>query len=231
MIIYNYDPLTKEYTSKEEAQKIEGDYIIPANATDVKPLKNKNGYAVVWNGNKWSYSEDHRGETKYNALIKKEEVIDFLGELPEYYYDLDSVIANPPEGEYWEYDKDLDKWIGNSDKYKIYILNSFNVYWNDKLNQPFEFKGFSYIPDWRELYTSIWITLRDNIREQYRLQDYNGNFNIVDINSMKEIISKMADVIDNMYIDKHNLENYFKTINDFDDLQNMFNLWLNKTYD
>lgn len=233
MLVYNYNPITKEYTSQEEAQKnplVAGEYLIPANATVVKPLRNKTGFTIVWCGNKWAYKEDHRGEEWYNSLTKNKEIINFIGELSDNYYSLDSVIANPPEGEYWQYDKELDKWVGNSGLYKQYILTSFETYWDLKLNQPFELDGYKYIPAWRELYTSIWITLKDGIREQYRLQDYEGNFNIVDIKSMKKLISKMADVVDNMYIDKHNLERYFKSTDDFNDLNTAFENWLNKIY-
>lgn len=234
MIVYNYDPITKEYTYQSTAQqnpRVEGAYLIPANATITKPLKNKKGFVNVWQGNKWAYMQDHRGEEWYNSLTKNKEVINFIGELSENYYTLDSVIANPPEGEYWQYDKELDKWVGNPVLYKLEILNSFDTYWNIKLNQPFEFEGYKYIPAWRELYTSIWITLRDGIRQQYRLQDVDGNFNTVDVNNMKRIISKMADVVDNMYIDKQNLEGYFKSINDFEKLETTFKQWLEKTYD
>lgn len=233
MLVYNYNPITKEYTSQEEAQKnplVAGEYLIPANATITKPLKSKTGFTIVWQGNKWAYKEDHRGEEWYNSLTKNKEVINFIGELPENYYTLDSVIANPPEGEYWQYDKELNKWVGNSVLYKEYILGSFDAHWQQKLNQPFELEEFEYIPAWRELYTSIWITLKDGIRTQYRLQDYNGKFNTVDVISMKNIISKMADVVDNMYIDKQNLEKYFKSNNNFEKLQEYFNQWLNKKY-
>lgn len=233
MIVYNYDPITKEYTCQSTAQqnpRVEGAYLIPANATITKPLKNKKGFVNVWQGNKWAYMQDHRGEEWYNSLTKNKEVINFIGELPENYYTLDSVIANPPEGEYWQYDKELDKWVGNPVLYKLEILNSFDTYWNIKLNQSFEFEGYKYIPAWRELYTSIWITLRDGIRQQYRLQDVDGNFNTVDVDNMKRIISKMADVVDNMYIDKQNLEGYFKSINDFEKLEATFKQWLEKTY-
>lgn len=233
LTVYNYDPITKEYTSQEEAQKnplVDEEYLIPANATTTKPLKSKIGFTIVWCGNKWAYKEDHRGEEWYNYLTKNKEIINFIGKLPENYYALDSSIANPPEGKYWQYDKELNKWVGNPALYKAYISTSFNDFWNLKLNQPFELNKFNYIPAWRELYTSIWITLRDGIRTQYRLQDYYGNYNIVDANSMKEIISKMADVVDNMYIDKQNLEKYFKSTNDFEELKNAFNQWLNKKY-
>ena len=47
---------------------------------------------------------------------------------------------------------------------------------------------------------------------------------------MKEIITKISDINDEMYTDKHNLEAYFKNENNFDNLQNAFNIWLKKEY-
>ena len=47
---------------------------------------------------------------------------------------------------------------------------------------------------------------------------------------MKPIYVKMADIVDQMYIDKHDLEELFMTENDFDVLKNSFDKWLNKRY-
>ena len=233
MLIYNYDPITMEYTFSEEAGRnpLNADEpIIPAHATTMEPLEAQMGYAITWAGNKWRYKEDHRGEIWYNAQTKQVETVDFLGELPSYFYPPDSTIANKPDGDYWIYDGDTQTWIGNAQLYKLYVLNSFNVYWSQKQNTPFEFKGYRYLPSWRELYTSIWVALKDGLKQEYRIQDYDSKFNTVDVVSMKEIITKISDIYDEMYIDKHNLEAYFKIENDFNNLQNMFNTWLKKEY-
>lgn len=233
MLVYNYNPLTKEYIGSEEAQVnplSKEEYLIPAHSTTVKPPKQKNGYALVWIGNKWTQKVDHRGEEWYNAQTKQKEIIDFIGELPEYYYPLDSVIANPPEGSYWVYDNELNQWVGNPVLYKLYISENSNTFWQQKMVQPFEFKGYRYIAEWRELYTSIWTTLRDGIKNEYRLADYDGKFNVVNIKSMKEIMGKMADVIDEMYVDKHNLEKFVLENNNFEELQQAVESWVNKEY-
>lgn len=233
IFVYNYDPITKEFTTIEKAGRNPlnpNEPIVPACATLVKPLDTLDGYAIIWVGNKWEYKEDHRKETWFNAQTDTIEIIQFIGELPNYYYTLDSTRANKPDGTYWLYDQESDKWVGNALLYKQFILSTFNAYWEQKQNTPFEFEGFKYIPAWRELYTSIWVSLRDGIKDNYRIQDCDGKLNNVDINSMKNIIIKMSDVNDQMYIDKHNLEAYFKTENNFDKLQNKFNQWLNKKY-
>ena len=92
-------------------------------------------------------------------------------------------------------------------------------YWELKQNTPFEFNGFRYIASWRDLYTSIWVTLKDGIKDEYRIQDYDGKFNTVTLKTMKPIIVKMSNINDEMYTDKHNLQLYFMQVNDFDKLQ------------
>lgn len=231
--IYLYDPITKEYTiqGKSERNPLDPETpIIPACSTTIKPPEKQEGYAVVWVGNKWEYKEDHRGEVWYNSNTKTTEIIEFIGILPNYYYSPDSPIANQPEGFYWIYDSDTQTWVGDSVLYKQYVLSEFDNYWNIKQNTPFELDGYKYIASWRELYTSIWVTLRDGIKSEYRLQDYDGKFNTVNAETMKPIIIKMSDINDEMYIDKQNLEVYFAKTNDFNKLQNKFEEYIKKEY-
>lgn len=233
LIVYNYDPLTFEYYSSEPASRNplnEDEPLIPACATTVEPVKPKKGYAVVWLGNKWGYKKDHRNEIWFNAQTKQLETIDFIGELPDYYFTPDSPIANPPEGDYWEFDSEKQEWVGNAGLYKIYVLNNFSTYWDIKQNTPFEFKDFKYLPSWRELYTSIWVSLSSGIKTEYRLEDYDGKYNTVNKTSMKEIFVKMSNIVDEMYTDKQNLELYIKKENDFNKLQKAFNTWVEKEY-
>ena len=233
MIIYNYDPITFEYTFKGEAERNplnSAEPIIPACATIIEPPKQIDKYAIVWIGNKWEYREDHRGEVWYNSVAKNIEKINFIGILPNFYYPPDSTIANKPDGDYWVYDADTQSWVGNALLYKQYILSIFPNYWEQKQSIPYEFDGYRYIPAWRDLYDSIFNTLNNGIKEEYRLQDYDGKYNTVNLKTMKPIYTKMADIVDEMYIDKQNLEAYFKTENEFDKLENMFNAWVLKQY-
>lgn len=231
--IYLYDPITKEFIKKDVSDRNPLDPetpIIPSCATTEVVPEEKEGYIRCWIGNKWTYKEDHRGETWYNASTKTLEVIDFIGELPNYYYTPDSTIANPPEGSYWVYDQKSDTWVGNALLYKQYILENYDVLWELKLNAPFEFEGYRYIASWRELYTSIWVSLKDGLKQEYRLQDYDGKQNVVTAETMKPIIIKISDIVDELYTDKHNLEKYFAVTNDFKELETAFNAWLNKEY-
>lgn len=234
MLIYNYNPITFEYISKEEAGKNPlnpEEPIIPACATIIEPLEPQEGYVVVWIGNKWKYKEDHRGETWYNAETDSLEIINFIGELSSNYYSPDSPIANKPEGDYWVFNEETQSWEGNSVLFKKYITDNFDILWNLKQNTPFEFEGHKYIPAWRDLYDSIFNTLDRGIKESYRLQDYDGCLVEVTLETMRPIYVKMANVVDDMYIDKQNLQMYALQENDFIKLKQTFDAWLMKKYE
>jgi hypothetical protein len=231
--IYNYDPITFEYTTQGKASKnpVNPDNpIIPACATTIVPLEHIDKYAIVWVGNKWEYKEDHRGELWYNSENQEMVEITFIGSLPNYYFTPDSPIANKPEGTYWKFDSDKQKWVGDSLLYKQYIYENFDKYWDIKQSTPFEIDGFKYLPSWRDLYDSIFNTLNNGIKKDYRLQDYDGKYNTVNVNTMKPIYVKMADIVDEMYIDKQDLESYFKKEDDFNKLEKSFNAWVKKEY-
>ena len=231
--IYLYDAIYKTFegVSKSDKNPLDPETpIMPANSTTIKPPEEQEGYAIVWVGNKWEYKEDHRNEVWYNANTKQLETIDFIGVLPNYYYTPDSPIANKPEGNYWVYDSDTQTWVGDALLYKKYVLENFEYYWDIKQETPFELDGFKYIASWRDLYTSIWVTLKDGIKSEYRLQDFEGKFNTVTADTMRPIIVKMSEINDEMYLDKQNLEVYFTKTNDFNKLQNKFNEYIKKEY-
>ena len=233
MLVYNYDPITFEYISSEEAGRNPlnaEEPIMPACSTTIVPLESIDKYAVVWIGNKWEYKEDHRGELWFNSTTKQIVEIDFIGSMPDNYFTPDSPIANEPEGLYWSFDTESQTWVGNALLYKQYISDSFDEYWDAKQNTPFEFDGFKYLPAWRDLYDSIYNTLERGIKKDYRLQDYEGKYNTVTLETMKPIYIKMVDIVDELYMDKQNLEAFFKKETDFNKLEKAFNAWINKEY-
>ena len=68
-----------------------GDCFVPANTglpafcTNLKPPKEKAGFAVVFDADTgtWQYVADHRGETCWNTQNRQMQVIDALGVVPE----------------------------------------------------------------------------------------------------------------------------------------------------
>ena len=88
MIFYTYDEKTKEYTGTQngfidplETKKQGKDiYLVPANATDKKPLNAKENQAVIFNGTEWEIVADYRNKTYYIGTEQHE--MKELGDLP-----------------------------------------------------------------------------------------------------------------------------------------------------
>ena len=89
MIFYIYDEKTKEYTGIQNAfidpleTKKQGKnvYLVPANATDKKPLEIKENQAVIFNGSEWKIIADYRNKTYYIGTEQHE--MKELGDLPK----------------------------------------------------------------------------------------------------------------------------------------------------
>ena len=89
MIFYTYDKKTKEYTGTQNAfidpleTKKQGKnvYLVPAHATDKKPLKTKENQTVIFNGSKWEIIADYRNKTYYIGTEQHE--MKELGDLPK----------------------------------------------------------------------------------------------------------------------------------------------------
>ena len=89
MIFYTYDEKTKEFTGTQNAfiapleTKKQGKnvYLVPANATDKKPLKTKENQAVIFNGSEWEIIADYRNKTYYIGTEQHE--MKELGDLPK----------------------------------------------------------------------------------------------------------------------------------------------------
>ena len=92
MIIYNYSNDTKEYLYSETATKDimaserEGKFIplMPFNSTLQKPLKAKQGYAIIFE-DKWKYIKDYRGQKVINLESEMTSSVDYLGDIKQGY--------------------------------------------------------------------------------------------------------------------------------------------------
>ena len=89
MIFYIYDEKTKEYTGTQNGfidpleTKKQGKtvYLVPANATDKKPLDVKENQAAVFNGSEWEIVADYRNKIYYIGTERHE--MKELGDLPK----------------------------------------------------------------------------------------------------------------------------------------------------
>lgn len=88
MIFYTYDEKTKEFTgtqngfidpleTKKQGKKV---YLVPANATDKKPLETKENQTAIFNGSEWEIIADYRNKTYYIGTEQHE--MKELGDLP-----------------------------------------------------------------------------------------------------------------------------------------------------
>ena len=87
MIVYLYDSETGEFLdtySPQENPKQKGEYLLPKYSTKFRPEKKK-GYVSVFDGTKWTYINDFRGEEIINPETNTKTVCQNLGNLPEGY--------------------------------------------------------------------------------------------------------------------------------------------------
>ena len=87
MIVYLYDSETGEFLdtySPKKNTKQKGEYLLPKYSTKLRPEKKK-GYVSVFDGTKWTYINDFRGEEIINPETNTKTVCQNLGNLPEGY--------------------------------------------------------------------------------------------------------------------------------------------------
>ena len=115
MNIYNYDPVTKEFLSVEEADKspLEHDvYLFPANSTIiVAPTELEEHETPCFNTEtqRWSVVDDYR-EIKLYSKETKEIVFAALGQTPEA---LNATLLQPTS-DYDAWDESTQNWIYDS---------------------------------------------------------------------------------------------------------------------
>lgn len=92
MKIYNYHKETGEYLSESTADESPlepGVFLIPADSTPEEVIKEKPGFARIFNNGAWEYAIDKRG-TKYWLADGTKEEMHELGELP-----VDALLEKP----------------------------------------------------------------------------------------------------------------------------------------
>ncbi|CAH3485508.1 Prophage tail fiber assembly protein TfaE [Enterobacter cloacae] len=79
---YNYDAVTGEYTGSSDEYLPVG-VGLPAHSTNIMPLADKTGHAVVFSQNGWEYIADRRGETVYSTITGLAVMVNYLGNIAE----------------------------------------------------------------------------------------------------------------------------------------------------
>ena len=135
--IYKYDTQTKELLEELEINEAYGTNL--PFTTTIKPLTKKDGFTVVFNGDKWEYVEDNRNETVYSKETKQELKVDYLETIKD-----EHTLLIPNQFDEWDYTQ--NKWIENIEKKETYriqqikskaeelILAKYSIIW--QLNHP-----------------------------------------------------------------------------------------------
>ena len=99
--VYVFDSETNEYkSSHKNTFLIEyKQFKIKENETIIKPLINKENFAVCFNKDKqeWEYKEDNRNKIVYSTITKEASIIDYLGVIKD-----DFTLLVPNEFDKWE---------------------------------------------------------------------------------------------------------------------------------
>ena len=137
---FNYNSKTKEFISESEATKNpleKGKFLIPANATKIKPLVAKENYTICFNEklNKWEYKEDNREKTAYSTIDKSQSNISYIGEVKN-----DFTLLKPNENDLWN----GTSWQIDIELLKSSKINSFKEKFSIYSNQHLRYKNVVY---------------------------------------------------------------------------------------
>lgn len=133
MKIFNYHPVTKEYLSESLADAdpmVEGNWLVPAHATTVRPPEIKPGYIPVFDGEQWTQKADYRGVKIYNIITAQESEVKELGELPDGMTTISPDVLFPKwNGKKWVTDKAAKKEsdIAAAEAQKQYLIAEVNA--------------------------------------------------------------------------------------------------------
>lgn len=139
MQIYNYDKNTLEFISEEKAEldPVRGNPLIPANATTIKPLEIKEGFAICFDEKNqiWEYKKDLRGKELWSKETGLKIVVDTLEIDTKDYTDIP-----PKENQIMQ----NGKWVDDIKTLKKQMINLIHQK-KDELNYSnYEFEGHTY---------------------------------------------------------------------------------------
>ena len=172
MKAYIFNKETKEYEGEVSCQPnpVDGGFLIPGHATNIKPEQPKEGHVMVFDEKKfvWVEIEDNRDLVVYDKSTKEEKKWEQLGNLSVFV----TKIAPKEYDTHWDDEK--QKWVGHEEHLKKI---------EDDLKKQLEYEASysfkrrkSYPPLFEQLDTLYWdmkngtdnwIKSRDKIKEQF----------------------------------------------------------------
>ena len=165
MIAYSYDFETKEYVgeTKCQANPVEGGFLIPGPATNIKPEQPKEGHVMVFKDEGWVEVEEHRG-LLFNKDTKQVEQWSDIDELPP---SLTKLV--PKLHDKW--DEEKDKWTGHEDYIKKQLEHEEGYGFKRRKSYPPLFEQLDTLYWDMKNGTDNWIKSRDKIKEQFPKED------------------------------------------------------------
>ncbi len=123
MKIFNYDSNTLEFINEVDAfeSPLEpGNFLIPANATDISPPTCGENQTCVFNSGKWDVVDDYRGAVVYDTASGDKFVISEFGLIPDQY-----TTNEKPDGVFtWN----GDAWVRDKQNVVEDIINKIHEY-------------------------------------------------------------------------------------------------------
>ncbi|MCP4074544.1 MAG: hypothetical protein GY742_22920 [Hyphomicrobiales bacterium] len=113
MKVYNYDGITKEYLGVAEAaaNPLEaGEFLIPANATQLSPPQADVTEAAVFNSDEWEIKADYRGTDVWNKATQEKSIINEIGDVPE------AFTTEPPPSAYHKWSDSEGTYVADTSK-------------------------------------------------------------------------------------------------------------------
>lgn len=159
MIVYLYDSKTGEFLdsySPQKNPKREGEFLIPKYSTQLRP-ENKNGYIAVFDGAKWIYKIDLRGEEIINPETNITTVCQNFGDLPEGYVLLAEYIKTD------EYKKTIESKLREEKRQNL--INRIDELDKKRIRAVCEPEQKNVEMSWLEYYTSQIVELRKQLQE------------------------------------------------------------------
>jgi hypothetical protein len=161
VIAYSYDEVTKEYSGEYRCQPdpLDGGFLLPAFATEIKPEQPKEGHVMVFKGEGWVEVIDYRGVV-FNKDSKESEEWELLDELPPYLTKIAPQLHD-------EWDEEKEEWVGHEDYIKKQLEREEGYDFKRRKSYPPLFEQLDALYWDMKNGTDNWIKSRDKVKEQF----------------------------------------------------------------
>ena len=165
MKAYSFNRETKEYDGEVSCQPnpIDGGFLIPGHATNIKPEQPKEGHVMVFKDEGWVEVIDDRGLV-FNKDSKESEEWELLGELPPYLTKIAPQLHD-------EWDEEKEEWTGHEDYVKKQLEHEEGYGFKRRKSYPPLFEQLDTLYWDMKNGTDNWIKSRDKIKEQFPKED------------------------------------------------------------